>query len=144
MNLIDDVKNQQYLKMMICRDYPLDRIANKEVDRICVERFISFRDAVFAEHFPEHAVLPGSYLIATAVAGAEKLFDCELGYSVEIKRVKFLRPVEPGDILLVCVWRVQGNIADVKRSQFRFSASTRHDSRNFAEGLMVLVKRDQV
>lgn len=134
---------QQAAAAPAMRDYPMDRIVQKNADRICVERFVAFGDPIFSEHFPERAVLPGSFLLGTAIAAAQQLVDSQSAYRVEIERVVYLRPVEPGDILLLEVWRAPCKDAAQDRSAFRFTGSARHDSRPFAEGLLVLVDGGQ-
>lgn len=124
------------------RDYPFDRIAERSNRQVRVERFVAYGDPVFAEHFPERAVLPGSYLLGTAVAAAAQLLDNTVGYRAEIVRAVFMRPVEPGDILLVTAERMPRPDDSAARATFRFSAETRHDSRPYAEGIVALVTEE--
>lgn len=55
----------------------------------------------FQGHFPAFAVLPGVVLLQRLVVGSARILWPELGALRELRGVKFLRPVLPGDALVV-------------------------------------------
>ena len=58
-------------------------------------------DASFYKgHFPGFPVTPGVMLIDSAVANAEKMMGCEIVLDC-IKKVKFSKPVLPGESILL-------------------------------------------
>ena len=89
--------------------------------RIKAIKNVTFNEPYFMGHFPGHPVMPG-VLILEALAQAAGLlaFDAmgkvpdadNIYYFVGIDGVRFKRPVEPGDqlILLVTIDRVRGGI----------------------------------
>jgi 3-hydroxymyristoyl/3-hydroxydecanoyl-(acyl carrier protein) dehydratase len=125
--------------MALVRDYPFDRIVEQTGDLLCVERFVACADPIFNEHFPERPVLPGSYVLGTAVAAAGVLWGVA-GYRAGIMRTVFLRPAGPGDSLHVTVRRMARADEAHGTATFRFSAVQRLDARPVAEGVLLLTQ----
>ena len=52
---------------------------------------------MLAGHFPGHPIVPGAWLLAWVVATATRRLaaECDTRAVVGVKRVKFLRPLEP-------------------------------------------------
>lgn len=119
------------------RDYPLDRVVERQADALRVERLVACADPIFDEHFPERAVLPGSYVLGTAIAAAGALLD-GAPHRAEVTRAVYLRPAAPGDILVVEVRRLAHAGDGPARRTYRFRAVQRHDPRPVAEGVLAL------
>lgn len=104
----------------------VDRIVELETDqRIVGIKNITFNEGFFQGHFPNRPVMPGVLICeAMAQVGAILAHVCRGGKNGEnvfvltgLDRVKFKRPVEPGDQLrleLTCVkrrgsfWKMKG------------------------------------
>src|SRR2546430_4945434 len=94
-------------------------------ERIVARRMVSRNEPHFQGHFPGHAVMPG-VLILEALAQTGALFAARLTafdpsrqviYFMAIDKVKFRKPVVPGDVLRLevvplrrggSVWKMRG------------------------------------
>lgn len=104
-------------------------------------KLVSMSEPFFAGHFPGHPIMPGVYIIeAMAQAAAcmvsaslEREPDASLILFTTIERVKFRKPVRPGDVLKLHVrkdssrgplWKFsgQGEVNDVVMAEASFGA----------------------
>lgn len=81
-------------------------------ERIVALKNVTFNEPFFAGHFPEHPVMPGVLIIegmaqaggVLAFASASEEIRGSLVYFIGMDRIRFRRPVTPGDQL---VFRVE-------------------------------------
>jgi len=97
----------------------LDRVVDVEPgERAVAIKNISGSDPVFAGHFPDRKIYPGVLLVECVAQAAAIVYGTEaerqatsnggsgdpatrVGYLAEIRQAKFLRPVTPGDQLVI-------------------------------------------
>ncbi len=104
----------------------------RDGDRASLELAVPESLVWFAGHFPGHPVLPGVAQVGWAARCAREVF----GFSTDplrIDRVKFLKPVRPGEHLGLELWRdgarpdrvewrfARGDVA-CSRGRFEFAA----------------------
>ncbi|MCB1049980.1 MAG: 3-hydroxyacyl-ACP dehydratase FabZ [Acidobacteria bacterium] len=96
----------QYLK----HRYPfllIDRIIERKPGISCTAlKNVSVNEKFFTGHFGDHPILPGVLLIemmaqCAALVGLPEGEAPRLGYLAQVQQVKFLKPVFPGDQLLI-------------------------------------------
>jgi 3-hydroxyacyl-[acyl-carrier-protein] dehydratase len=101
----------------------VDRILSVELGRRAVGmKNVTINEGFFEGHFPGHAVMPGVLLVeAMAQVGGVILLtvpgkEGKLAYLAGLDRVRFRKPVVPGDCLIseVEVIRHRGNFGKVK------------------------------
>lgn len=118
--LIEGVMDINGIQRLLPHRYPfllVDRIVEMEKGRIVGVKNVSYNEPFFMGHFPGEPIMPGVLLIeAMAQVGGIlflSAFNKGMAYLAEIERVRFRRPVVPGDQLLVEVLmlRVRQNIA---------------------------------
>jgi 3-hydroxyacyl-[acyl-carrier-protein] dehydratase len=120
----------------------VDHVDHLDDDRIRARKMVSRNEPHFQGHFPGHPVMPG-VLIVEALAQAGALFAAratgfdptrQVIYFMAIDKVKFRKPVVPGDTLLLdvvplrrggSVWRMRGEarVADTIVAEAEFLAS---------------------
>jgi 3-hydroxyacyl-[acyl-carrier-protein] dehydratase len=102
----------------------VDRVTQLDADRITAVKNVSFNEPFFQGHFPEMPIMPGVLIVeAMAQAGgilAARTSDYDpekqIMMFMAIDKVKFRRPVTPGDCLILevvplrrgRVWKMQG------------------------------------
>jgi 3-hydroxyacyl-[acyl-carrier-protein] dehydratase len=103
----------------------VDRVAELGPDRIVALKNVSMNEPFFQGHFPGHPVMPGVLIVeALAQAGAVLAarttgFDpaTQVVYFMALDKVKFRKPVVPGDQLILevvplrkggAVWKLRG------------------------------------
>lgn len=89
--------------------YPIllvDRILEMTEDSVIGIKCVTFNEQFFQGHYPGHPVMPGVLIIESlAQTGAMLLLvhvkdlDKKVPYFVKIDKVKFRKPVTPGDVL---------------------------------------------
>jgi 3-hydroxyacyl-[acyl-carrier-protein] dehydratase len=103
----------------------VDRVLARNSDRIVAHKLVSVNEPFFAGHLPGHPVMPGVLIVeALAQAGAllaalEVAFDParDAIFLMSVDKVKFRKPVVPGDVLVLdvvplrkgqSVWKMRG------------------------------------
>ena len=89
--------------------YPMllvDRIIELEENRVVGEKCVTINEPFFQGHFPGHPIMPGALVVeAMAQVGGFLLLKRvkdpkdKVVYFLRIDKMKFKRPVVPGDIL---------------------------------------------
>ena len=103
----------------------VDRIVELDVDHVVGIKNVTINEPFFAGHFPGHPIMPGVLIVeALAQAGAVMAmrsaeFDpaTQVVYFMALDKVKFRKPVVPGDQLRLevvplrkgsSIWKMQG------------------------------------
>ncbi len=127
----------------------IDRILELEVEKsIRALKNVTINEPFFQGHFPHHPVMPGVLIVeAMAQAGGILAFESTphfqdaLVYFTGIDRVRFRKPVRPGDTLIfeLDVMRHRGNL-------WKFSGQAKVDGQLVCDGelMATLVARDTV
>jgi len=141
---IEDIRN------VIPHRYPfllVDRILDFEPGRRAVGlKNVTINESFFEGHFPGHAVMPGVLLVeAMAQVGGVILLSVpenrgKLAYFAGLDKVRFKKPVVPGDCLIseveiIWTWRNHGKV----------KATARVDGEVVVEGVLFysVVERDR-
>lgn len=108
---------------------------------------VTFNEAHFAGHFPNHPVMPG-VLVIEALAQAAGLLAWETAkdeaesvtilYLVGLEDVRFKRTVTPGDRL-----RLKARLTKRRRALWRFDCVAEVDDQLVAEGAILMVNRKE-
>ena len=124
----------------------VDRVVELEPGRRAVGlKCVSANEPQFQGHFPEQPIMPG-VLIAEAFAqmacivalSAHRDYAGKAVYLMGLDRVRFRRPVVPGDRLVLTAEKTQE-----KRSIWRFQATAEVDGRKVAEGQVLATVADR-
>ena len=102
----------------------LDRVVELSDDRVLALKNVTINEPFFAGHFPGHPIMPGVLIVESmAQAGAILAMrsmgslDGKLVYFMALDKVKFRRPVVPGDQLRLevtplrkggAIWKMKG------------------------------------
>ena len=107
----DAVMNTAEVLAMLPHRYPfllVDRILGFEGDRKCVgQKNLTLNELFFQGHFPGHPVMPGVLQVEAMAQVASILMlripenQGKIGYFMSCDKVKWRRPVEPGDVLII-------------------------------------------
>lgn len=86
----------------------VDRIIGFEGETKCIgQKNLTMNELFFQGHFPEHPVMPGVLQVEAMAQVASILMlripgnQGKIGYFMSADKVKFRRPVIPGDILII-------------------------------------------
>ncbi|MCB1960057.1 MAG: 3-hydroxyacyl-ACP dehydratase FabZ [Rhodocyclaceae bacterium] len=124
----------------------IDRVVQlEEHKRVVALKNVTMNEPFFPGHFPHHPVMPGVLIVEAMAQAAAVLSFKSMGmmpdenqvvYFAGIDKVRFKRPVMPGDQLLMTV-----EITNNKRNIFKYSAVARVDGQVAAEAeLMCALK----
>lgn len=98
-----------YIKKLIPHRYPfllVDRVIEVDSEHIICRKNVTVNEPFFQGHFPDYPVMPG-VLIIEGLAQASAIFalhdspleEGETTFFAGIDKVKFRKPVVPGDVL---------------------------------------------
>jgi len=124
----------------------IDRVVEFEADkRVVALKNVTMNEPFFPGHFPHHPVMPGVLIVEAMAQAAAVLSFKSMGtmpdenqvvYFAGIDKVRFKRPVTPGDQLVMEVV-----ITNSKRNIYKYSAVARVDGEVAAEAeLMCALK----
>jgi 3-hydroxyacyl-[acyl-carrier-protein] dehydratase len=133
----------------------VDHVERVHGEGIVARKMVSRNEPHFNGHFPGHPVMPG-VLIVEALAQAGAIYACRLSnfdparqviYFMAIDKVKFRKPVVPGNTLMLevvplrkggAVWKMRGEAkvdgAVVAEAEFLASIQPRPDAAPAASG----------
>ena len=107
----DAVMNTSEVLNLLPHRYPfmlVDRILGFEGDRKCIgQKNLTMNELFFQGHFPGHPVMPGVLQLEAMAQVASILMlripenQGKIGYFMSCDKVKWRRPVEPGDVLII-------------------------------------------
>jgi beta-hydroxyacyl-ACP dehydratase FabZ len=103
----------------------VDRVDDLGPDRIVARKMVSANEPFFEGHFPGHPVMPGVLIVEALAQAGALLAGPQVGfdpgrqaiYFMAIDKVKFRKPVFPGDALILeviplrkgeSVWKMRG------------------------------------
>ncbi len=139
---------EEILKILPHR-YPfllVDRVVEVTAgERLVAIKNVSFNEPHFMGHFPDHPVMPGVLILeAMAQAGAlfvghtdPKSIQGRLVYFMTIDKVRFRKPVVPGDQL-----RLELKLIKRRRDVWRFVGHAYVDEALVAEAELMAMTRD--
>ncbi|HAF08377.1 MAG: 3-hydroxyacyl-ACP dehydratase FabZ [bacterium] len=108
----DNKKDFDIVKIMkvIPHRYPMllvDRILEIDEKKVVGKKCVSMDEHFFQGHYPQHPVMPGVLIIESLAQTGAMLISYyienveeKVPYFVKIDRVKFRKPVFPGDVLI--------------------------------------------
>ena len=116
------------IRAVLPHRYPfllVDRVDDSGPDRIVARKMVSANEPFFEGHFPGHPVMPGVLIVEALAQAGALLAAPQVGfdparqaiYFLAIDKVKFRRPVFPGDALVLevvplrkggLVWKMRG------------------------------------
>jgi beta-hydroxyacyl-ACP dehydratase FabZ len=122
------VMDSAAIQAILPHRYPfllVDRVDERNEDMIVARKMVSCNEPFFAGHFPGHPIMPGVLVIeALAQAGAllaapQVKFDParQAIYFMSMDKVKFRKPVVPGDLVVLkvislrkgsVIWKMRG------------------------------------
>ena len=110
--LFQTVYDIEQIKQILPHRYPflmIDRVHKIEATRAIASKNVTYNELHFQGHFPNHAVMPG-VLQLEAIAQLAGLLMLEklakegkIAYFMAAEKVKWRKPVHPGDILFIDV-----------------------------------------
>jgi beta-hydroxyacyl-ACP dehydratase FabZ len=146
MNIIPGGKMQldiNAIKKIVPHRYPfllVDRITKFEGDKISGIKNVTINEPFFQGHFPGHPIMPGVLIVESmAQTGGILLLkkvknpEDKVVYFLKIDKVKFRKPVMPGDVLRnelkmiryrkgVCVMEGRAYVGDTLVCEGEFTA----------------------
>lgn len=126
----------------------VDRVLDFRVgEHIVAIKNVTFNEAHFAGHFPQHPVMPG-VLVIEALAQAAGVLAWESAkeaaekvsilYLAGLEEVRFKHPVTPGDQITL-----KARLARRKRALWRFECAAEVDGKVAAEAVILMVTRKE-
>jgi 3-hydroxyacyl-[acyl-carrier-protein] dehydratase len=133
------------IQKLLPHRYPfllIDRVVELGAERVVAIKNVTINEPFFAGHFPGHPIMPGVLIVeAMAQAGGVMAFaelnataDSHLVFFMGIDKVKFRKPVVPGDTLRLevtplrkgaAIWKLAGKalVGDTVVTEAEFLAT---------------------
>jgi beta-hydroxyacyl-ACP dehydratase FabZ len=103
----------------------VDRVDSVTADKIVARKMVTANEPFFAGHFPGHPIMPGVLIVEALAQAGALLVAPQIGFDpardaiflMSLDKVKFRRPVVPGDMLVLevvplrrggAVWKLRG------------------------------------
>jgi 3-hydroxyacyl-[acyl-carrier-protein] dehydratase len=116
------------IRAILPHRYPfllVDRVDSATADRIVARKLVSANEPFFEGHFPGNPIMPGVLIVEALAQAGALLVAPQIGfdpsrqviYFMAIDKVRFRKPVVPGDVLLLevtplrrgtSVWKMRG------------------------------------
>ncbi len=116
------------IRAILPHRYPfllVDRVDVATDDRIVARKMVSANEPFFEGHFPDDPIMPGVLIVEALAQAGVLLAAPQIGfdhtrhavYFMSIDKVKFRRPVVPGDMLILevtplrkgtSIWKMRG------------------------------------
>lgn len=103
----------------------VDRVDSVTADKIVARKMVTANEPFFAGHFPGHPIMPGVLIVEALAQAGALLVAPQVGFDpsrdaiflMSLDKVKFRKPVVPGDMLVLevvplrrggVVWKLRG------------------------------------
>ena len=103
----------------------VDRVDSVTTDKIVARKMVTANEPFFAGHFPGHPIMPGVLIVEALAQAGALLVAPQVGFDpardaivlMSLDKVKFRKPVVPGDMLVLevvplrrggAVWKLRG------------------------------------
>ena len=103
----------------------VDRVDSVTTDKIVARKMVTANEPFFAGHFPGHPIMPGVLIVEALAQAGALLVAPQIGFDpardaivlMSLDKVKFRKPVVPGDMLVLevvplrrggAVWKLRG------------------------------------
>ena len=116
------------IRAILPHRYPfllVDRVDSATADKIVARKLVSANEPFFEGHFPGNPIMPGVLIVEALAQAGALLVAPQIGfdparqviYFMAIDKVRFRKPVLPGDVLLLevtplrrgtSVWKMRG------------------------------------
>jgi beta-hydroxyacyl-ACP dehydratase FabZ len=119
----------------------VDRVDARGGDKIVARKLVTANEPFFAGHFPGNPIMPGVLIIEALAQAGALLAAPQVGFDpardaiflMSVEKVKFRKPVVPGDVLVLevvamrkgrSVWKMRGvaKVADAVVAEAEFVA----------------------
>ena len=123
----------------------VDRVDSLTEDKILARKMVTLNEPFFQGHFPGNPIMPGVLIIEALAQAGALLAAPQVGfdptrqaiYFMAIDKVKFRRPVVPGDALILevvplrkggSVWKMRGvaKVGDAIAAEAEFIAAIKN------------------
>jgi beta-hydroxyacyl-ACP dehydratase FabZ len=123
----------------------VDRVDSLTEDKILARKMVTLNEPFFQGHFPGNPIMPGVLIIEALAQAGALLAAPQVGfdptrqaiYFLAIDKVKFRRPVVPGDALILevvplrkggAVWKMRGvaRVGDAVAAEAEFIAAIKN------------------
>jgi beta-hydroxyacyl-ACP dehydratase FabZ len=123
----------------------VDRVDSLTEDKILARKMVTLNEPFFQGHFPGNPIMPGVLIIEALAQAGALLAAPQVGfdptrqaiYFMAIDKVKFRRPVVPGDALILevvplrkggAVWKMRGvaRVGDAVAAEAEFIAAIKN------------------
>jgi 3-hydroxyacyl-[acyl-carrier-protein] dehydratase len=123
-----DPMDIQAIQAVLPHRYPfllVDRVDSCTVDKIVARKMVTANEPFFMGHFPGHPVMPGVLIMEALAQAGALLAASQIGFDpaadaiflMSMDKVKFRKPVVPGDALVLevvplrrggAIWKLRG------------------------------------
>jgi 3-hydroxyacyl-[acyl-carrier-protein] dehydratase len=123
----------------------VDRVDSLSEDKIVARKMVTFNEPFFQGHFPGNPIMPGVLIVEALAQAGVLLAAPQVGfdparqaiYFLAIDKVKFRKPVIPGDALILevvplrkggAVWKMRGEakVGDTVVAEAEFVAAIKN------------------
>ncbi|HEY5285285.1 MAG TPA: 3-hydroxyacyl-ACP dehydratase FabZ, partial [Polyangia bacterium] len=123
----------------------VDRVDSLSEDKIVARKMVTFNEPFFQGHFPGNPIMPGVLIVEALAQAGVLLAAPQVGfdparqaiYFLAIDKVKFRKPVIPGDALILevvplrkggAVWKMRGEakVGDIIVAEAEFVAAIKN------------------
>jgi len=137
-----------WIRSVLPHRYPfllIDRILEINKEKAIALKNVSINEPFFQGHFPDLPIMPGVLIVeAMAQLGGAFAFEhqgggTEKGYFMGMDKVRFRKPVYPGDQLII-----QVILSKKKGSVYKFKGEARVNDELVAEAEILITVRENI